>query len=165
MSDKLTTSPGHRRDYGFAERFIEPFSRMRSGVDHLIEDLPARFSAFQFGAPAVEMTESADRYMVAVDVPGIALKDIDLQVDRDMLILKGERKDEREETDRDYVISERSYGSFERRIAIPADALVEGIEAEAVDGVLRISIPRSAESASQRRHIEIHTGNRSGQSS
>ena len=158
MPDQLTTTPRQRHSFGLADRLVEPLSRMRSGVDHLIEDLPARLSAFQFnGAPAVEMIESDNDYSIAVEVPGIPIEDIDLQVDRDMLILKGERRDEREEKDSDYVISERSYGSFERRITLPADAVVDEIRAEAADGVLHISIPRSADAADQRQRIEIHS--------
>ena len=159
MTNQLTTPRRPRSEHGFAERFIEPLARMRSGVDHLIEDSPARLSAFPFtGAPAVEMAETDDCYNVAVEVPGIAVEDIDLQVDHDTLILKGEKKEERQEADRDYVISERSYGTFERRIALPADALTDDIKAEASDGILRVSIPRSADVDTRRRQIEIHTG-------
>lgn len=161
MVNQVTTTPKPATDRGIAERFMEPFARMRSNMDHLIEDFPARWSAFQFaGVPAVEMTEADDSYLISVEVPGIPTEDIDLQIDRDMLVLKGEKKEQREEKDVDYVISERSYGSFERRIALPADAQVDAVEARSDNGVLRISIPRSPGATSKRRKIEIKSASR-----
>lgn len=159
MTNQLTAFPNRHQDRSLTDRFIEPLARMRSSVDHMFEDFPARLSAFQFaGVPAVQMTEADDCYTVTVEIPGIPQKDIDLQIDGDTLILKGEKKEEREEKDHDYVISERSYGAFERRIAVPADGLLDDINAETADGVLRIAIPRNAEAAMKRRQIEIHTG-------
>lgn len=158
MVNQVTTSPRPAADRGIAERFLEPFARMRSNMDHLIDDFPARWSAFQFaGVPAVEMTEADDRYEITVEVPGIPAEDIDLQIDRDMLVMKGEKKEEREEKDVDYVISERSYGAFERRIALPADAQVDKVQANSENGVLQISIPRSPGATSNRRRIEIRS--------
>lgn len=158
MVNQTLTAPTTRIEPSFAERFIEPLNKMRTGVDHLIEDLPARWSAFQFpAAPAIEMKETDKLYTISAEVPGIAHEDIELQVDRDTLILKGEKKEERREEDCDYVISERAYGSFERRIALPQDALTDQIEAERKDGLLRITIPRSKDAKSAKRKIEIHT--------
>ena len=131
---------------------------MRTGVDHLIDDLPSRLSAFQFpAAPAIEMTETDKAYSINAEIPGISSDDIELQIDRDMLVLKGEKKEERHEEECDYVISERSYGSFERRIALPTDALVDEIKAETADGMLRITIPRSADTKLEKRKITIHS--------
>ena len=158
MVNQIVTSPRPLQESKIADRFLEPFARMRSSMDHLFDDFPARWPAFHFnGSPAVEMTESDESYVVAAEIPGIKPEDVDLQIDRDMLILKGEKKEEREESKQDYVISERSYGSFERRIAIPADGMTDKIEAQTSNGVLRITIPRSHEADSQRRHIQIKT--------
>lgn len=158
MANQGITAPRQSIQPSFVERFVEPFNKMRTGVDHLIDDLPSRWSAFQFpAAPAIEMTETEKSYSITAEIPGIASDDIELQVDRDMLVLKGEKKEERREEDCDYVISERSYGSFERRISLPADALTNEIEAETADGMLRITIPRSADARSGKRKIEIHS--------
>nr|WP_137678689.1 Hsp20/alpha crystallin family protein [Parerythrobacter lutipelagi] len=158
MENQTQVAPRRNIQPSFAERFFEPLNRVRTGVDHLIEDLPTRWSAFQFpAAPAIEMTETDKAYTITAEIPGVSSKDIELQIDRDMLILKGEKKEERREEDCDYVISERAYGSFERRISLPADALTEDIDAEASDGMLRISIPRNSDSKAQKRKIEVHT--------
>lgn len=157
MENQLEAPSRQKVQPSFAERLIEPLHRMRTGVDHLLEDFPARWSAFQFHAtPAIEMTETDKLYSITAEIPGMASADIDLEIDRDMLVLKGEKKEERREEECDYVISERAYGAFERRITLPSDALTDEIVAEAVDGMLRISIPRSAEAKSEKRKIEIH---------
>ncbi|GAA4644069.1 Hsp20/alpha crystallin family protein [Pontixanthobacter gangjinensis] len=159
MENQIEALPRQKIQPSFAERFIEPLHRMRSGVDHLLEDFPTRWSAFQFPAtPAIEMTETDKLYTITAELPGVPSEDVELQVDRDMLVLKGEKKEERREEDCDYVISERAYGSFERRIALPADALTDEIVADAVDGMLRISIPRSTDAKSDKRKIEIRSG-------
>lgn len=161
MENQTQVAPRQSIQPSFAERFIEPLNRMRTGVDHLLEDLPVRWSAFQFpAAPAIEMTETDKLYTITAEIPGVASEDIELQIDRDMLVLKGEKKEERREEDCDYVISERAYGSFERRISLPPDALTDDIEAEAAEGMLRISIPRSSDVKSRKRKIEVHTKTR-----
>lgn len=161
MENQIEVAPRQKIQPSFAERFIEPLNRMRTGVDHLFEDFPARWSAFQFPAtPAVEMTETDKAYTITAEIPGVPSEDIELQVDRDMLVIKGEKKEERREEECDYVISERAYGAFERRISLPADALVDDIDAEAADGMLRISVPRNSEAKSQKRKIQVHSKTR-----
>ncbi|MGB3472458.1 MAG: Hsp20/alpha crystallin family protein [Erythrobacter sp.] len=81
--------------------------------------------------------------------------EVDISVKGDMLILKGEKKEEREEKERDYTISERSYGAFERRIALPADSDAEGLEASSDNGVIAIDIQRTKSAPEKGRKIEI----------
>ena len=156
MNNQVGTSIKPFIDRGIAGRLLEPFARMRNNMDHLIDEFPTSWSNFQLGGvPAVEMKEQESDYLITIEVPGISPAAIDLQVDRDMLIVKGEKKEEHEEKEADYVISERSYGAFERRIALPADAQVDKVEASSENGVLKITIPRSPDATSRRRVIKI----------
>ena len=146
----------------FTEQLIEPFSRMRSEVDRLFEDFPARWPSFQFERlaprmplPAIEMTETDKAYKVTVEVPGIDAADIEVNVENDTLVVSGEKKEEREEKERDFYRSERSYGAFERRIALPPGADADKIKAKAKNGVLAITLPKSAEAKNNKRRIEI----------
>lgn len=144
------------------EQFLEPLSRLRNEVDRAFETFPARFPAFAVPAqlaalmpPAVEMTETDKAYKVSVEMPGIPAAEIDVEAEPGMLVISGEKKEEREEKERDYTRSERTYGAFERRIALPRDAQVDQISARVSGGVLKITIPRDHKAASARRKIEI----------
>ena len=70
-------------------------------------------------------------------------------------MIKGEKQVEREEKERDFTRSERSYGVFERRIALPADAELDKIHAKTTNGVLTIRVPRGARHESARRKIAV----------
>lgn len=146
-----------------ASHLIEPFSKLRDEVEHIFDEFPARFpslqsasrSAFLMPIPAIEMIENDKAYKISVEVPGIDLDDIDLSVQQDMLVLKGEKREEHSESDRTHSSSERTYGCFERHITLPADADVESIEASTKNGVLMIEIPRDKENKQSARSIPI----------
>ena len=150
---------------GLSDYLREPFSRLRGEVDRIFDEFPPRFPATNRGIrylaslpmPALEMTESDDAYHLSVELPGVAQDDVDISVEGDMLIVKGEKKEEREEKERDYTISERSYGAFERRVSLPKDGIVDEIEASSENGVIRIVIPRSEGVSEGARKIEIST--------
>ncbi len=158
----IRQKPESTRQY-LADHLIEPFSKLRDEVEHIFGEFPARFpslqsasrSAFSMPVPAVEMIENDHTYKISVEVPGIDLEDIDLSVQQDMLVLKGEKREEHSESDRTHSSSERAYGFFERHITLPADADVESINASARNGVLMIEIPRDKENKLSARSIPI----------
>jgi len=146
----------------FTDQLIEPFNRLRNEVDRLFDDFPTRFPSFQLGRltaplpyPAIEMKENDDSFKLTVEVPGIDAKDVEVTVDAGVLVIKGEKKEEREEKDKGYLYSERSYGAFERRIGLPANADAGGIKAKAKDGVLQITIAKSAKAQPNVQKIAI----------
>lgn len=155
--------PAPARQTGLSQQFLEPFHRLRDEVDRMFDEFPTRWPSLHFAprlasglpAPAIEMTETRKAYKVAVEVPGIEPGAIEVEVDRDMLVVKGEKSEQREEEEKDYTLSERSYGAFERRISIPADAVVDDIKANTTNGVLKITIPRDGKAGSEPRKIEI----------
>lgn len=147
-----------------SEQILEPFQRLRGEMDRLFDEFPSRWSAFNFPGrltggsmpvPAMEMTETPESYLISIEVPGIEPEAIDLQVEGDMLVLKGEKRSQRDEKEADYTVSERSYGAFERRVTLPADALKDSVEAKANNGVLDVVVPRDTEAANAKRKIEI----------
>lgn len=94
--------------------------------------------------PAIDMYEKNDKYMVKAEVPGMKEEDVDVSVVGDRLTIRGEKKAESEVKEGDYYRSERSYGSFFRSIDLPADADPGKIEASYDDGVLEVTIPKTA---------------------
>lgn len=156
------TVPAARRPFGFTDQLIEPLGRLRSEVDRLFEGFPNRMPTFASGKvdamftfPAVEMKETAKAFKLSVEVPGVEAKDVEVTVENGALVIKGEKNEERDEEEKGYSFSERSYGSFERRIELPPSADHEKIKAKAKDGVLKITIPKNAEADKNKRRIAI----------
>ncbi|HEX9806657.1 MAG TPA: Hsp20/alpha crystallin family protein [Alteraurantiacibacter sp.] len=164
MSDLMLREATPHQETSLVEQFMEPITRLRDEVDRVFDDFPMRWPAFarlpaRFGAllptPAIEMTETDKAYKINVEVPGIPASEIEVEAEKGLLVISGEKKEEREEKERDCVRSERSYGAFERRIALPRDADLDAIEAKASDGVLTITVARDRKAAPERRKIEI----------
>ena len=112
-------------------------------------------SSFSFAAPAIDMSEDEKVYKISAELPGIDAKDIDVSISGDMLVLKGEKRQEKEETDRDYHFSERSYGSFQRSFELPSSVDRNKIAADFSKGVLTITLPKTAEAQQPAKKIEI----------
>ncbi|MCE5330015.1 Hsp20/alpha crystallin family protein [bacterium] len=94
-------------------------------------------------APNVDIKESETDITVKADLPGLKKEDIEVSVDNDMLVIKGERKFEKEEKDKDYVRVERSYGSFYRSFTIGAPVKEDEIKASYKNGVLEVTVPKA----------------------
>ncbi|MFE0502581.1 Hsp20/alpha crystallin family protein [Lysobacter soli] len=100
--------------------------------------------------PRVDIKEEADRFLLYADIPGVDPQDIEVQMDRGLLTIKGERREEKvHETER-YSRIERRHGLFHRRFALPDSADPDGITASGHNGVLTISIPKRPESTPRR---------------
>jgi HSP20 family protein len=128
--------------------FREP-EEMERRFDDLFSwpPLPAmwrRIPTMEMGwAPAIDVFEKDDRFVVKAELPGMKEEDIDVSVVGNRLIIKGERKAESEVEKDDYYYCERSYGSFSRSIDIPSDVDAKKIEADYDDGVLEVSLPKT----------------------
>jgi HSP20 family protein len=93
--------------------------------------------------PRVDIYEEAQRFVVLADVPGVEAKDIDITADKGVLTIRGERRAEKKETERNgYERVERTSGSFLRRFTLPDSANTESITAKQTNGVLEVSIPK-----------------------
>ena len=122
-------------------------SRLRREVDRLWEDF---FGLKGWGlrpwegewAPAMDVSETADKVVAKAEVPGIDPKDLNISLTGDVLTIKGEKKSEREETKENYHLVERSYGSFSRSLTLPAAVDADKIDAKYEKGVLTITCPK-----------------------
>jgi len=100
--------------------------------------------------PLVDIKEEANRFVLYADLPGVEPKDIEVQMDKGMLTIKGERMGEAALETESFSRIERRHGSFHRRFALPDSADPEGISASGRNGVLQIIIPRRAETTPRR---------------
>lgn len=107
-------------------------------------------------SPAVDIVENEKAYLLKAEVPGLAPENIDVQVENDVLTVRGERKYENEEERGGYRRVERSYGSFARSFMLPKGTKPEAIEAEVEHGVLTVTIPKVA--AATARKVEVKGG-------
>ena len=144
-----------------AERTPDPFSYLRNQVNRVFDDFwgeswlaPNREMAAGFW-PQVDVSETDKEIKVSAEIPGVEAKDIDVSVEDGMLTIKGEKKYEREEKEKGQYRMERSYGSFERVIALPAEVDESKAKAEFKKGVLRLTLPKRPGAPSRRKKIPV----------
>lgn len=104
--------------------------------------------------PTIEVKEQSGKLLVTADLPGVKKEDVKVHVANDILMLEGERKQEKEEKREGYYHSERSYGKFSRSIDLPEGAKTEQAAANFNNGVLEITIP-VAEKKETRKEIPV----------
>jgi len=93
--------------------------------------------------PASQASSTKDAYRIDVELPGVKHDDVDVEVvGGDTLVVRGEKRDQREDRGEGYIFSERAYGRFERAFDLPSDIDAEAIEADFADGVLTLKLPR-----------------------
>jgi len=122
-------------------------STMRKEMDRLFDrfwegDLPQLPSLGDW-APALDVSETKDSVMVKAEVPGMDPKDIALSLQDQVLTLKGEKKQEKEEKDEHYYRAERSYGAFARAIRLPAPVDASKVTATFKHGLLTVTLPKA----------------------
>lgn len=111
-------------------------------------------SEFKF-RPSVDLVRTDGELIVTAELPGMSADDVEVSIDDDVLVIKGEKTDDREVDEEDRYLKERSYGKFQRRIALPSGTGADNVSADYDNGVLtvRVSLPDEGELAP--RHIPV----------
>ncbi|MBP1847373.1 HSP20 family protein [Rhizobium petrolearium] len=141
----------------------DPFLSLHREVNRLFDDvfrgfgssLPsfANGSAFTAGWPNVEISDTDKEIKVTAEVPGLEEKDIEVLLNDGVLTLRGEKRSETEDKDRQF--SERYYGRFERRIPLGIEVKDDQVDARFKNGVLTVTLPKSEKAQSQVKRIAI----------
>jgi HSP20 family protein len=132
--------------------FLEPFEDM----DKMFEDyLPAR-GGFTGLVPAVDVYQDKDKVYVETQLAGIDPEKVDISIENDVLIIKGESEKKSEVEDKNYYRKEIKRGSFYRSVPLPTHVIGEKASAEATNGILKISVPKALEG--KPKAIKIKTG-------
>ena len=105
--------------------------------------------------PQIDVSGDSNCYEINLDVPGLTESDLSLEVKDDVLIIKGQKEERSEDKDKHYYRVERSYGSFQRTLALPDDAIGDEIKANLDKGVLRLEIPRRETATQEVKRISI----------
>ena len=139
---------------------FDPFREMtlaQNRINHVLADAFTGASSENYGfLPAVDIRTGADHALViSADLPGVSREDISVHIENRTLTIKGERKHEVVEEDKDAKIqrSERVFGTFVRAFALPETADTTKVDAQYKDGVLTLTIPRAE--AAKPRAIEV----------
>lgn len=138
-----------------------------SPIDLLHEEIDSVFERFFRGfgiepfisgrefSPRVDVAEGEKAVEITAELPGMDENDIDVSISEGLLTIKGEKKMEREDRDKDYYRVERSYGAFTRTIPIPEYVDLDKAEASFKKGVLKITLPKLPEAVEKKRKIQI----------
>jgi HSP20 family protein len=155
---------------------FHPFANLRREMDRLFDDfewgswrLPTPRSLFNVEplwrgemnwgkVPAVDVTDTEKTYEVTAELPGMDEKNVEVKFANGVLTVRGEKKEEKEEKQKDYHLSERRYGSFQRSFTVPDGVDADKIEATFKNGVLTVSLPKTPEAQKKEKHIAIKKG-------
>ncbi len=145
----------------------EPFASFERSMNRMFEDFYKDWDIAPFKnggtlveafAPRVDIAETAEAMEVSAEIPGMDEKDVEVTLHGDLLTIKGEKKEEKEEKKKDYYRMERSYGSFQRVVPLPCEVQADKVEAKFKNGVLSITLPKTAEAQKSTRKIQIKAG-------
>lgn len=146
---------------GATEPATDPFTRMRREMDRLFEEF-GRWPTIAGGLdgylnPRVNLSETAEGLELTAELPGVAEKDIDLEIEDGVLTLKAEHRAERREEDKDrrWHLMERSEGTYLRRFQLPFRPDEDRVTARFDKGVLHVKVPRAAEQDRPVRKIAV----------
>jgi HSP20 family protein len=108
--------------------------------------------------PSVDIGATDTEYTISIEVPGVDVKDVELEIAGNALTVRGEKRQEKEDQDKNFYRVERSYGMFQRVLSLPEDADRENIKATSKNGVLTIRMPRRPQPREDVKRIEISDG-------
>jgi HSP20 family protein len=136
------------------------FSSLQREIDQVFKDFGRNLPSFGEGRDGpmqvkFNVAETDKAVEVTAEIPGVDVKDIDVQLREDVLTIKGEKKAEKDEKQKDYHLVERSYGMFERSFTLPAGVEAGKVEASFDKGVLTIVLPKAPEAQSKVQKIDV----------
>ncbi|TYO65106.1 Hsp20/alpha crystallin family protein [Bradyrhizobium hipponense] len=143
-----------------------PFESFRREIDRMFDDFIGGFGRFPFhsvaredlpfvSSPPVDVVEKEDAFQITAELPGMDDKDVEVKCTDSTLTIRGEKKVEKEERKKDYFVSERRFGSFQRAFRIPETVDPGKIDASFKNGVLTLTLPKTAEAQKRERRIEV----------
>jgi HSP20 family protein len=134
-------------------RPLGEMTSLRREMDRLLErffgEVPGADLQSGTWQPRLDMAETKDMLTITAELPGLESKDLDVSVSGDVLTIKGEKKQEKEEKDEQRHIVERSYGAFVRMVRLPIAVAQDKIKASFKNGVLTVSLPKTEEAKPQ----------------
>ena len=142
---------------------VSPLLTLRREMDRLFDDVFRGFEGLpgfsglagrNLSWPSLEVSETEKEIRISAELPGLEEKDVEVLLGEGVLTLRGEKKGQTEDQERHF--SERYYGRFERRIALPSEVEPDKVEASFRNGVLTVTLPKSAKAQENVRRIPVN---------
>jgi len=140
------------------ETKLNPFEAFERDVKRIFDDFFALEPVDLFDSawlPTVDVEEDEKSIHVRAEIPGIDEKDLNVTLEDNVLTISGEKKEERKEENKRYVLAERRFGSFKRSIALPAEVKADSVKASFKNGVLTIDFEKKEVSQPKRITINV----------
>lgn len=140
---------------------FDPFrtmERLRRDFDFFghLTGTPGRDAFTPSFAPSLDVTETDAAYLVEAEIPGLDEKEIDITLTENVLTIRGQKREERQEKEGDHHLRERRYGKFSRSLGLSGEIERDKIEATCQNGVLKVTLPKVPEAEPKR--IEVKAG-------
>jgi HSP20 family protein len=157
----------HRKTQSRSDLGSSPLGFFHQEIDRMFDHLLSQWSGLgdypgtpsgidkSFFKPTLDLSATDKAYTVSVEIPGVDEKDVKLELSDDTLTIRGEKRQEKEEKEKNYYRMERAYGAFRRVLSLPADADQQAITAKFKKGILTITMPRKALPESNVKRIEV----------
>jgi HSP20 family protein len=157
MNLKSLIPVGRQRGVARADN---PFVSLQNEIDRLFDDFTRGFPSLSLGnggmaamVPTMDVAETDKEIEITAELPGLEEKDVQINVSDNVLTIRGEKKAEKEQKDKNYRMVERSYGAFERSLELPEGVNADAIKATIDKGVLKVTVPKPA--PAQVKKIEV----------
>ena len=151
--------------WGHTEKGEQPFRSLHREIDKVFEDfnrsfgLPAMSRATgeqtSMLSPSIDVVETDKAVEITAELPGVSEQDVDVTLVENVLTIKGEKKAETKEENKDYRLVERSFGSFQRSLRLPFTVAAESVDAHFKDGVLKVVLPKPPEVEAKTQKVAI----------
>jgi len=146
------------------EEWLSPFYSLQKEINRIFDSFFNEISSDRFLSetgsafmPNIDIKEKDKEIVVTAELPGMDAEDIEINISDDVLTLRGEKKEEKEEKEGNYYRRECSYGSFHRDIPLPVEIDPDKVEAEFKRGVLKVRLPKKPESERKAKRIQVKT--------
>jgi len=157
MNLKSLIPVGRQRGVARADN---PFVSLQNEIDRLFDDFTRGFPSLSMGnggmtamVPTMDVAETDKEIEITAELPGLEEKDVQINVADNILTIRGEKKAEKEQKDKNYRMVERSYGAFERSLELPEGVNADAIKASIDKGVLKVTVLKPA--PAQVKKIEV----------
>ncbi|BAU92389.1 molecular chaperone, heat shock Hsp20 family [Methylorubrum populi] len=155
MNLKSLLTLGHRSHAPSADLGAMPLPS-HSLVESMLGDLRLGLPLFQGGAvPRMDVVEKDGKVEITAELPGLARDDVKVELADDTLVISGEKRQEKEQTEGARKVTERSYGAFVRSLELPAGIKAEDIQASMDKGILTVTLPKGALPPREPKRIDI----------
>lgn len=146
-----------------SERSNRSLVSLQRDINHVFEDFwrnvengwNGRDDMMSLSSPSTDVTETDTSVDVSMELPGMTEKDIDISLSKNEMTIRGEKKIEHQEERKGVYMSERMFGSFYRTVPLPGGVDAEKAEAKFKNGVLTVSVPKTAEAQSKVKRIPV----------